>query len=168
MTYILCNTWTNRQRNWRPCWRKLHCDWNMHCKGFIDALTYVFWFVLTDNLMGGYQSALNGLRHGRFFVVIGRRTSMPAKCNWWNNGILIIFIFQVVLYHQIYVIMLPVYIYQKDGTFVYKTGLFHPFMSHEGGAENKKKFSFLSGQVIVLFLLTDNRPEQNLRSFALH
>ena len=25
--------------------------------------------------------------------------------------------------------MLPIYIYRKDGTFLYKTGLFHAFMS---------------------------------------
>ena len=26
--------------------------------------------------------------------------------------------------------MLPIYIYHKDGTFLYKTGLFHAFMSN--------------------------------------
>ena len=55
---------------------------------------------------------------------------MPAKFNLSVNGILIIFIFQTGLYHQVYQIMLPAYIYHKDGTFLYKTGLFHAFMSH--------------------------------------
>ena len=31
-----------------------------------------------------------------------------------------------------------------------------------------KSFFFLSGQVITLFLLVDNRPVQNLRAFVLH
>ena len=31
-----------------------------------------------------------------------------------------------------------------------------------------KSFSFLSGQVITLFLLVDNHPAQNLRAFVLH
>ena len=80
--------------------------------------------------MDGYQSALIGLCHGIFFVVIDLRTSMPAKFNRSVNRILIIYVFQTGSYHQIYQIMLSVYIYHKDSTFLYKTGLFHAFMSH--------------------------------------
>ena len=54
---------------------------------------------------------------------------MPAEFNRSANGILIIFVFQDGLYHQVYVIMLPIYIYYKDGIFLYKTCLFHAFMS---------------------------------------
>ena len=80
--------------------------------------------------MGGYQTALIGLCHGIFFVVVYQKTPMPAKFNRSVNRILIIFIFQTRLYHQVYQIMLPVYIYHKDGTFLNKTGLFHASMSH--------------------------------------
>ena len=81
--------------------------------------------------MGGYQSALNGLRYGMFFfVVIDQRTSMTAKCNRSNDLIWIIYISQAGSYHQVYVIMLPVYTYYKDDTFLYKTGSFHAFMFH--------------------------------------
>ena len=63
------------------------------------------------------------------FAIVDQRTSVPAKFNRSVNGISIIFIFQAVLYYQIYMIILPVYIYHKDGTFLYKIGLFHPFIS---------------------------------------
>ena len=65
-----------------------------------------------------------------FFVVIDQRTSIPAKCNRSRNWILIIFIFQAGLYRQVSAIMLPIYIYHKDSTFLCKTGLFHASMSH--------------------------------------
>ena len=55
---------------------------------------------------------------------------MPAKCNRSSKGILIIFIFHTGLHHQVYVIMLPDYIFHKDGTFLYKTGLCSAVMSH--------------------------------------
>ena len=55
---------------------------------------------------------------------------MPAKGIRSNNRISIIFIFQPGLYHRLYVMMLAVYIYHTDNRFLYKTGLFHAFMSH--------------------------------------
>ena len=55
---------------------------------------------------------------------------MPAKFIRSVNGILIIFISQTGLYRQVYLIMFSVYIYHKDGIFLYKTGLFHALMSH--------------------------------------
>ena len=47
-----------------------------------------------------------------------------------NEGILIIFISKAGICYQVYVIILPVYINHKDCTFLYKTDLFHAFMSN--------------------------------------
>ena len=43
--------------------------------------------------MGGYQSALNGIQYGIFFIVIDQRTLMAAKYNRSNDGILMISVF---------------------------------------------------------------------------
>ena len=64
-----------------------------------------------------------------FFVVIDQGTPIPAKCSRPNNRILFIFIFQAGSY-QVHVKMLPAYIHHKDGTFLYKIGLFHTLMPH--------------------------------------
>ena len=87
---------------------------------------------------------------------------MSAKTNRSNNRILIMSIFQAGLYHQVYVIMFPVYSY-KNRTFLYKTCLLQAFMSHSLRVPAQIK-NVKMVKMVILFtevLLTLHLPRGN-------
>ena len=51
--------------------------------------------------------------------------SIPAICSQGQTGSQ-----KYILHFRGYLLMLPVYIYHKDGTFLYNTGLFHVCVSN--------------------------------------
>ena len=80
--------------------------------------------------MGGYQSVLIGLRHSIFLSLLTKGHRCLLNLIDELTAFSSFFIFQAGLHYQVLVIMLRIYIYPTDGKFLYKTGLFHAFMSH--------------------------------------
>ena len=66
--------------------------------------------------------------------------------------------------------MLPIYIYHKEGTFLYKTGLFHALMSHCLGAQTQMVKYVKNGHVIfgsaITLPVTRGNPQTTFYSPA--